>query len=83
MTFQSPVTYATNANLWVFWNILKKTMPVLILRGEFSNVLSMMTVAQMKLTHPNCTEAVIKNVGHAPSLMDDEQISLVKNWLLK
>jgi pimeloyl-ACP methyl ester carboxylesterase len=82
MTFQSPITYSTDANLWGFWNTLKKTMPVLILRGEFSNVLSMMTVAQMKLTHPNCTEEVIKNVGHAPSLMDDEQISLIKNWLL-
>jgi hypothetical protein len=42
----------------------------------------MITVAQMKITHPNCTEIVIENVGHAPSLMDEEQISLVKSWLL-
>lgn len=81
-TFQSPATYSTDANLWGFWNILNKTLPVLVLRGEFSNILSMLTVAQMKLTHQDCTEVVIKNVGHAPSLMNEEQISLVKNWLL-
>ncbi|MEI6187927.1 MAG: alpha/beta hydrolase [Alphaproteobacteria bacterium] len=80
--FKSPATYATDANLWGFWNTLKKTLPILVLRGEFSNILSMITVAQMKITHPNCTEIVIKNVGHAPSLMDEEQISLVKSWLL-
>ncbi len=79
--FQKPAIYKADVNLWSFWNILRKNMPILILRGEFSNVLSVMTTRQMKLTHPHCKEVEIKGVGHAPSLMNDDQISLIDYWL--
>jgi pimeloyl-ACP methyl ester carboxylesterase len=81
-TFHSSPNYATDVNLWGFWHLLLKTMPIMILRGEFSNVLSIMTTQQMKMTHP-CTELEVKGVGHAPSLMNDDQIMAINDWLLK
>lgn len=83
LMFQSHDAYKTDMNLWGVWAMLKKTLPILLLRGELSNILSVATARQMKLTHPLMTEAQIMGVGHAPALMNEEQISLIKEWLLR
>lgn len=67
-------------DLWAYWN--KLDLPVLVLRGEKSGVLSPDIVKQM-LHKPNVQLVELPGIGHAPMLMDAAQISLVRNFLLK
>lgn len=75
--------YKTDMNLWGVWGLIKKSLPILLLKGELSDILSDMTVQQMRLTHPVFEVVTIKGVGHAPSLMYEDQISVINNWLLE
>jgi len=68
-------------DLWAIWK--KVTCPVLLLRGEDSDLLNVDTVNKMQAIQPTMHVVTFKQVGHAPALMDDEQIQVVKNWLLK
>ena len=67
--------------LWEIWNTIK--IPVLIIRGEDSDLLSLQTVEKMQHTHPLASSVQIPECGHAPSLMVDDQIDLIKTWLQK
>jgi pimeloyl-ACP methyl ester carboxylesterase len=67
-------------NLWPFWQ--KVTCPVLVIRGAVSDILSAETVAKMKEGRSNVTVVELPDVGHAPMLLEDEQIKIVKDWLL-
>ncbi len=70
-----------DVNLYDIWN--KITCPILTLRGEKSDVLTEEVVEQMKTSKPNIEIVEFEGVGHAPMLMEEDQISVVKNWLLK
>lgn len=54
--------------------------PVLLLNGTESLILSGATAAVMA-TKDNVTLKRIANCGHAPALMDDDQILMVRKWL--
>lgn len=54
--------------------------PTLILRGAESDILDSLTAAQMG-KKPNVTLHEFAGIGHAPALMDDGQIDVVKQWL--
>ena len=54
----------------------------MVIRGEFSDLLSQQTAEEMKQRGPKAQLKVIKGVGHAPTFMSDEQINLVKEFLL-
>ena len=64
-------------NLWE-----KVLIPTLILRGENSDILDAQTVSAMRATNHRAVSRTIPDVGHAPSLMVPEQISLVADWLV-
>jgi pimeloyl-ACP methyl ester carboxylesterase len=64
-----------------YWD--KVTCPVLLLRGELSDILSRDTANKMQTSHRNVELVEFKNVGHAPMLMDAAQIAVVKKWLLE
>jgi pimeloyl-ACP methyl ester carboxylesterase len=66
-------------NLEPIWD--KVQCPVLILRGEKSDILTKDIAEKMVSSKPNVTLIEIPNVGHAPSLMIDSQIKVVKEWL--
>lgn len=68
-------------NLWSYWNRLD--LPILVLRGEKSEVLTPETVSEMQLHQPNVKFVELAGIGHAPMLMDTEQINLVRNFLLQ
>lgn len=68
-------------DFWHEWNDI--TCPVLILRGEESIFFQKDTIEQMKRTNKNVESVIIKNCGHAPSLTTIEQITPIRNWLLK
>ncbi len=68
-----------DVDLSAFWD--KITCPVLVLRGEHSDILSRPTTEHM-LTRAAPTKLVeIKNAGHAPALLDATQVEMIVNWL--
>jgi pimeloyl-ACP methyl ester carboxylesterase len=71
--------------LWRVWEHV--SCPVLILRGEHSDLLLPGTVAEMQrrgiAAKSGLVQAVeIPECGHAPALMADEQIRIVEDFLL-
>ncbi|MDV7338671.1 alpha/beta hydrolase [Terasakiella sp. A23] len=68
-----------DVDLWPLWDAVK--CPVLILRGEKSDLLTRETAQEMLKRGPDAELVEIPQVGHAPTLMDEDQIGLVKQWL--
>lgn len=66
--------------LWSAFDAL--TCPILLLRGQQSDLLSADTAAQMQARNPNLQLREIVGTGHAPSLMPDEQVAMVRDFLL-
>jgi pimeloyl-ACP methyl ester carboxylesterase len=65
--------------LWNFYDaILAKT---LVIRGEHSDLIDRATVAQMCSRGPKAQAVEAPGVGHAPMLMDPEQIQFVTDFL--
>jgi pimeloyl-ACP methyl ester carboxylesterase len=69
---------AADLDLWSFWDAI--ACPVLVLRGEDSDILLPKTLAEMKRRGPSITAASFSGVGHAPALMAEDQINVVRNW---
>jgi len=57
-------------------------VPVQIIRGETSDLLSIDTSQKMLALQPQAQLAEIPSVGHAPTLMHPEQIDIVLNFLM-
>ncbi len=72
---------AQDVSLWPVWQAIK--CPVLIVRGANSDLLTAETARKMADRPYPTTVVEISGVGHAPALLSDEQIALVKGWLLK
>lgn len=66
--------------LWPQFEALKR-VPVLVLRGETSDILSSETVEEMRRRHPALSSYVVKGQGHAPLLRDKETIDAVSSLL--
>lgn len=67
-------------DLWVQWDQLK--VPTLVLRGTESDILSAETAAQMQLRGAKAQIIELPGIGHAPMLMDDNQIKIVRDFIL-
>lgn len=66
--------------LWPQFEALKR-VPVMVLRGENSDILSAETVEEMRRRHHALTSHVVKDQGHAPLLMDAETIEKIAHFL--
>jgi pimeloyl-ACP methyl ester carboxylesterase len=66
-------------DLWREWDQL--TIPVLCLRGEFSDLLLPETAAQMQVRGPHARVVTIPGCGHAPALNTPEQFAPVEEFL--
>ncbi|MES2355072.1 MAG: alpha/beta hydrolase [Pseudomonadota bacterium] len=69
-----------DVDLWMMWNAVR--CPVLVTRGEKSDLLLRETAEKMKV-RPQTEVAEIPEVGHAPMLMDQKQIDVVREFLLR
>ncbi len=58
-------------------------VPVMVLRGENSDLLSAATVEEMQARHPALTSVVIHNEGHAPLLLDRFSQRVVSDFLVQ
>lgn len=66
-------------DLWPLWQQIR--CPRLLLHGATSDVLTSAVVARMEAECDNLSTCTFPGVGHAPSLMESEQIALVTRWL--
>jgi pimeloyl-ACP methyl ester carboxylesterase len=73
-------TEIVDIDLWAFWEKLRCN--ILVLRGALSDALLAETAEKMKHTGIKTEVVEFPGIGHAPALMDDEQIKVVKTWLL-
>ena len=65
--------------LWSLYDAIR--CPTLVLRGEQSDLLRRDTAAQMALRGPRAKVVEIAGVGHAPTLLHDDQIAIVRDFL--
>jgi pimeloyl-ACP methyl ester carboxylesterase len=71
---------AESADMWPLFDALMP-FPVMVLRGENSDLLSAATVAQMKKRHPRLAACTIKNRGHVPFLDEPDAKGAIGAWL--
>ena len=65
-----------------FWDVWERVQcPVLLLRGERSNVLPVSVAEQMQTRHEAVQLIELADCGHAPALMARDQIEIVKTFL--
>ncbi len=65
--------------LWPVWEAIR--CPTLVIRGERSDLLARETVARMRTSGPRAQAVEIAGVGHAPTLMQPDQIGIVRDFL--
>jgi pimeloyl-ACP methyl ester carboxylesterase len=65
--------------LWPFWDQIRH--PVLVLRGKESDLLTPETAHEMTVRGPKAGLVEIAGTGHAPMLMADDQIDVVREFL--
>ncbi|NIM29340.1 MAG: alpha/beta fold hydrolase [Gammaproteobacteria bacterium] len=68
-----------DVDLWPIWSGVQ--CPVLVIRGERSDVLTAEVAEQMAASRARVRLEVLPGIGHAPTLMSEEQIALVAEWL--
>jgi pimeloyl-ACP methyl ester carboxylesterase len=56
-------------------------LPVMVLRGENSDLLSVETVEEMRRRHPGLTVVTVKGQGHAPFLRDAASVNAIRDFL--
>lgn len=70
----------TDIAIWPYYDAIH--CPTLLIRGEKSDMLSAETAQEMTQRGPHAKLVDIAGIGHAPRLMDEAQITLVKDFLL-
>ena len=55
--------------------------PLLLIRGETSDILSEKTAAKMIKRHPDAQLVTVPRVGHAPILDEPEAVQGIRNFL--
>lgn len=70
----------TDLDLWPVYDAI--TCPTLVIHGVQSDLLTADTVKAMTQRGPRARAVEIPEVGHAPVLMDDAQIRIVREFLL-
>ena len=79
--FASVNPIMAKAGEMAMWHAFKKIhIPMLIVRGGDSDLLSAQTVAEMCNVNPYIRSIEIPGVGHAPAFVKSEQIALAKEF---
>jgi len=66
--------------LWPQFEALKR-VPLMVLRGENSDILTAETVEEMRRRHPAMATVTVANQGHAPLLKDAPSIEAIRHFL--
>ncbi len=76
--FRDAISYF-NVDMWDTWERI--SCPVLVLRGKESSFLSEETAERMLACGPETTLVEFDDTGHTPTLRNDEQVSVISDWL--
>jgi pimeloyl-ACP methyl ester carboxylesterase len=76
------VLYRPLPPLWPQFEALKH-VPMLVVRGENSDVLAESTVDEMRRRHPALATITVANQGHAPLLKDAPTIEAIRHFLVQ
>ncbi|MFV9839008.1 MAG: alpha/beta fold hydrolase [Aaplasma endosymbiont of Hyalomma asiaticum] len=68
-------------DLWDLWE--KIPHDILVIKGEYSNVLTSGVLRDMAKRKPSLSAIIYKNVGHAPALYTPARIDPIMQWLAK
>ena len=69
----------SDVELWHFWDQIR--CPTLVIRGKTSDLLLEHTAEEMTRRGPRARLVEFEGIGHAPMLMDKDQIAVVKEFL--
>ncbi len=69
------------AAMWKLYDAIRG--PTLIVRGEHSDLLTRETLFEMQARHPSAQGAEVPGVGHAPTFMFENEIALVRDFLVQ
>lgn len=75
--FRSMLSFSVS--MWRQWDAM--TCPVLVLRGEHSDLLTRDVAYAMTQRGPRAKVVEFPDVGHAPALMDHRQVGTIGHWL--
>jgi pimeloyl-ACP methyl ester carboxylesterase len=67
-------------DLWPLFDALQG-LPVAVIRGETSDILSRATFAEMKRRRPDLIAAKVPGRGHVPFLDEPEALAALRGWL--
>ncbi len=67
--------------LWAQFDALRR-VPLLVIRGENSDILSVETVEEMRRRHPAIATITVANQGHAPLIKDKPTIEAINQFLM-
>jgi pimeloyl-ACP methyl ester carboxylesterase len=73
-------TAAAAPTLWPLWGALA-ALPVLVIRGANSDILSVATLARMRHEKPDLKALTVANRGHAPLLDEPECLTAIDEFL--
>jgi pimeloyl-ACP methyl ester carboxylesterase len=74
-----PIPFAPGLSFWDAW--YRTQCPVLLLRGEYSEVLPEDVAETMVNVRPDTRLVTIRKCGHVPSLMNDQEAAMVRGFL--
>lgn len=74
-----PIPFAPGLSFWDAWYRTK--CPVLLLRGEYSEVFPEDVAETMLDVKPDAKLVTIRKCGHVPSLMNEEEAAIVRAFL--
>ncbi|MHB8267865.1 alpha/beta fold hydrolase [Bradyrhizobium sp.] len=75
--FRNPWHYSVD--LWKYWDAIR--VPILIIRGQQSDLLPEAVLADMLRRNSNATAHTVEGCGHAPALITRDQIEVVERFL--
>jgi pimeloyl-ACP methyl ester carboxylesterase len=70
----------TKSNLWPYFNSLR-SIPLLALRGELSDLLNAKTFVEMQKQNPDMIAVTVKNRGHAPLLDEPDCLLAIDHFI--
>jgi pimeloyl-ACP methyl ester carboxylesterase len=66
-------------DLWKYWDAID--VPILVIRGQHSDLLPEGVLKDMMRRNRNVSVHTVRNCGHAPALIADDQIEVVTKFL--
>ena len=76
---KDPKAQEKDIELWAVWNLINK--PVLLIYGENSDIMKENIVQKMQETGPKAKTFKVSECGHAPQLMQDNEINAILEFI--